>query len=159
MLPVTRDVCTMMTRRRLTTSLAEALRPHEITPLFRTEKGEQLVVLMKGIIRPRPSNAWVNVILFVLTLLSVLLAGTLYAYNGPVSSDTGQMILNILTHLGQGAILHDQPAGDLIKPRIWPLPDGALPQNGCYSAVFYPLPLQPLWDDGGCDRPKRTAQE
>lgn len=82
--------------------LALSLRPMEITPLFRTDKGEQAILLMKGIIRPRPSNVWVNVILFVLTLLSVLLAGTLYAYDGPVSADTGQMILNLISHLGQG---------------------------------------------------------
>ncbi len=82
--------------------LAEALRPHEITPLFRTEKGEQIVLLMKGIIRPRPSNPWVNIILFVLTFFSVLLTGTIYAYNGPISTDAGQIILNYLTHLGQG---------------------------------------------------------
>jgi membrane-associated protease RseP (regulator of RpoE activity) len=83
--------------------LADALRPHDITPLFRSEKGQQMVLLMRGVVRPRPSNVWVNVILFALTVLSVLLAGTLFAYNGPVSNDNGQMILNILTHLGQGA--------------------------------------------------------
>jgi membrane-associated protease RseP (regulator of RpoE activity) len=82
--------------------LADALRPHEITPLFRTEKGGQAIVLIKGIVRPRPSNIWVNVILFSLTLISVLLAGTIYAYDGPVSADAGQMILNLLSHLGQG---------------------------------------------------------
>jgi membrane-associated protease RseP (regulator of RpoE activity) len=83
--------------------LADVLRTHEITPLFRTENGQQLILLMKGIVRPRPSNVWINVILFAFTLLSVLLAGTLYAYDGPVSTDNGQMIMNILTHLGQGA--------------------------------------------------------
>ncbi len=82
--------------------LAEALRPLEITPLFRTDKGQQVVLLMKGIVRPRASNIWINVILFVLTVFSVLLAGTEFAYNGPVSADAGQMIINFLTHLGEG---------------------------------------------------------
>jgi membrane-associated protease RseP (regulator of RpoE activity) len=124
--------------------LAEWLRPHEVTPIFRTDKGQQVVMLLKGIIRPRPSNIWVNVILFILTLLSVLLAGTLYAYNGPVSADAGQMVLNILTHLGQGlsftvsllAILLSHEFGHYLMARYH--------KTAATLPYFVPFPFSPF---------------
>lgn len=62
--------------------LAEALRPYDITPLFRMEDGQQTIILMQGTVRPRASNPWVNIVMFLLTVLSVLLAGGLYGYQG-----------------------------------------------------------------------------
>lgn len=124
--------------------LAEMLRPNEITPLFRLEKGEQVILLLKGIIRPRPSNSWVNVVLFGLTFLSVLLAGTLYAYDGPVSADTVQMILNILSHLGQGvsftlsllAILLSHEFGHYLMSRYH--------KTAATLPYFVPFPFSPF---------------
>lgn len=67
--------------------LAEALRPHNITPLFRKEKEQQVVLLVQGVIRPEPSKTWVNALLFALTMVSVFIAGTYYTlgstYQGP----------------------------------------------------------------------------
>ncbi len=65
-------------------ALAEALRPLGITPLFRVEDGRQTVILVEGVFNPKPSNPWVNLGLFGLTLLSVLFAGGVYAYQGPM---------------------------------------------------------------------------
>ena len=67
--------------------LAGALRRLEVTPLFRNEKGQHAVILTKGVIRPRPSNPWINLILFGFTLLSVLFAGALYSYQGPLTTN------------------------------------------------------------------------
>ena len=72
--------------------LAEALKPHQITPMFRIEDEQPTIILLDGVIEPKPSNPWVNLVLFVLTVVSVLLAGTLYSYQGPVSEDSGSMI-------------------------------------------------------------------
>lgn len=73
--------------------LADSLRPMNITPLFRQDGEQQAVILVSGTINPRPSNLWVNIILFFLTVLSVIFAGALSAYNGPTSGPT-QAILN-----------------------------------------------------------------
>ena len=73
-------------------SLAEALRSYDITPLFRLEDGHQTVLLVRGTIHPKPSNVWINLLLFALTVLSVLFAGEYYSYNGPVPTDTLGMI-------------------------------------------------------------------
>ncbi len=70
--------------------LAAALRPLEITPLFRLEEGDEVIYLVEGVIRPQPGKAWVNLLLFGLTVWSVLFAGALMAYgemNPTASSD------------------------------------------------------------------------
>ncbi|MEM5774462.1 MAG: site-2 protease family protein [Anaerolineaceae bacterium] len=58
--------------------LAAELKPLEITPLFRWEGQDHAVVLMPGVEKARTSRVSVNVILFIVTLLSVLLTGGLY---------------------------------------------------------------------------------
>lgn len=82
--------------------LAEALRPYDVTPLFRLEEGRQAILLVRGIIHPKPGKAWVNLLLFALTLLSVLFAGATYSYTGPVPGDTLGQILTLTTHLWVG---------------------------------------------------------
>ena len=59
--------------------LAADLKPLDITPLFRSEDGQAEVLLMPGTINPTASNPWVNVLMFALTLFSVLYAGALSA--------------------------------------------------------------------------------
>ncbi len=65
--------------------LAELLRPHEITPIFQPWEQAHEIVLLPGVIRPRPSNPWVNLVLFAATVVSVFFAGVLYAYQGPLT--------------------------------------------------------------------------
>lgn len=82
--------------------LAEALRSHEVTPLFRIEDDHHTILLLEGVIEPKPSNPWINLILFILTIMSVLLAGVLYGYTGPVSEDGITMVMLILSNLWSG---------------------------------------------------------
>ncbi|NMB87772.1 MAG: site-2 protease family protein, partial [Chloroflexi bacterium] len=68
--------------------LAALLRPHAVTPLFRMEGDRQAILLVSGVVPPvQASNPWVNLGLFVLTLLSVLLTGGLSNLNGPLPPD------------------------------------------------------------------------
>jgi len=82
--------------------LTEALRPHGITPMFRVENGAPTILLVEVIIDPKPSNGWVNLVLFVLTILSMLFAGALYGYSGPESEDPFIIIGYTLTHVWTG---------------------------------------------------------
>ncbi len=82
--------------------LAAALRPYDITPLFRIEDERQTVLLVRGVIHPKPGRAWVNILLFGLTLLSVLFAGAMYSYNGPLPADALGQIWTLVTHLWVG---------------------------------------------------------
>jgi membrane-associated protease RseP (regulator of RpoE activity) len=82
--------------------LAAALLPYDITPLFRIENERHTVFLMRGTIHPKPGRVWVNILLFVLTLLSVLLAGAMYSYSGALPEDTLGQIWTLVTHLWVG---------------------------------------------------------
>jgi len=82
--------------------LAEALHPYDITPLFRLEEGGQVVLLVRGTIHPKPSKVWVNLLLFALTVLSVLFVGALYNYQGPIPNDIPGLIRTLISHLGSG---------------------------------------------------------
>jgi Zn-dependent protease len=66
--------------------LAESLRTYEITPLFRLEEGRHVVLLMRGVIKPRPANLRVNLIFMALTVISVFMAGAWYANDKPLNS-------------------------------------------------------------------------
>jgi membrane-associated protease RseP (regulator of RpoE activity) len=55
--------------------LADALREKNVTPLFRLDENRHSIVLLNGIVRPKPSQARWNILLFVLTFFSVLFAG------------------------------------------------------------------------------------
>jgi len=60
--------------------LTEKLRPYQLTPLFRQEaNGGQMILLTNRLPEPKPSNWWINVGLFLLTVISVVWTGSLYA--------------------------------------------------------------------------------
>lgn len=72
------------------------------TLLFREEGGDHVVLGVSGRIQPRPSNPWTNLALFLLTLLSVLFAGALYAYDGPNIESLSALVLAVLRSLPKG---------------------------------------------------------
>jgi cellobiose phosphorylase len=75
--------------------LAEALRPMNITPLFREEQNKHYVVLLSGVQKASPSNPWINLVLFGLTFFSVLLTGAIYGYDG-ATTITQYMLNNMV---------------------------------------------------------------
>ncbi len=82
--------------------LAKLLRPRDVTPLFRKEKEQHVVLLMAGTIRPKPSNPVVNLVMFGLTVLSVIFAGALFAYDGPPITSSGDLLRSLQSSLGPG---------------------------------------------------------
>jgi len=82
--------------------LAEALRPLNITPLFRVEGGHQAVILVAGVTRPTMGRISVNLALFILTLLSVLFTGAMYSYTGEMPADSFGQIKTLLLNLWVG---------------------------------------------------------
>ena len=82
--------------------LAEALRPYDITPLFRIENGRQTIRLLTGTIQIKPGRVSVNIALFILTLLSVMLAGAMYSYTGPLPCDFWGQVKTLLLNIWTG---------------------------------------------------------
>jgi membrane-associated protease RseP (regulator of RpoE activity) len=58
--------------------LAEKLKVYNMTPLFRWDGDQHAILIVQGVVSPKPSNPKINLILFILTVLSVLITGALY---------------------------------------------------------------------------------
>ena len=76
--------------------IAEALAPHKLVPLLRKENSSQVLFLIlepeaKGKLNPR-----LNLVLFVLTLISVLFTGGLYGTEGELPANTWQAIVTLI---------------------------------------------------------------
>jgi membrane-associated protease RseP (regulator of RpoE activity) len=77
--------------------LFEQLKPKNITPLFRWDGPQQAILLVPGIPKPRPSNPMVNLILFILTVISVIYTGAVFSVSS-IPSDPIQAILTLLSN-------------------------------------------------------------
>jgi membrane-associated protease RseP (regulator of RpoE activity) len=82
--------------------LAESLKALDLTPLFRLEDGQHVIYLKAGVVRPKPSNIRWNVLMFVLTVISVVFTGAANAYEGPADASFTEFVLYTLAHLGAG---------------------------------------------------------
>lgn len=65
--------------------LAERWAGHNYTPLLRKHRGEHQVIAQPGLVKPRPANPWINLGLFVATVLSVVLMGALNEGANPLA--------------------------------------------------------------------------
>jgi membrane-associated protease RseP (regulator of RpoE activity) len=82
--------------------LSQGLQNLDVTPLFRLEDDGEIIVLLKGIVKPKPSNPWINLILFIFTGISVIFAGTLFEYRGPLTTDLNELLPHLLPTLYRG---------------------------------------------------------
>ena len=62
--------------------ISEKFRALGYTALFRKDGETHVVLVLRGIIAPTPSKAWVNYLMFGLTVLSVLITGGVLDYQG-----------------------------------------------------------------------------
>jgi membrane-associated protease RseP (regulator of RpoE activity) len=82
--------------------LNKALQPLSITPLFRMENDRQVVILMAGVNKARPARVSMNIALFIMTLMSVMFAGAMYSYHGPLPGDPAGQIWTLVRNIWQG---------------------------------------------------------
>jgi membrane-associated protease RseP (regulator of RpoE activity) len=123
--------------------LAASMVPRRLTPLFREEEGKHAVILIREISQPPASSPWINLVLFILTLLSVAIAGAMNVYDGS-AADLQTFLREILASIGKGvpfaisllAILLAHEFGHYIAGRIHKTPV-SLP-------YFLPFPVAPF---------------
>jgi len=124
------------------------------TLLLRREDGKDVIYAVPGVVRPTPSKRWVNVALFVLTVISVLFTGaTTVGFEGETFSE---LVAYGLTHLHLGLpaatalmvplLAHE--FGHYLTARHFGLP-ATLPYF-----VPLPFPLSPLGTMGAIIRMK-----
>ena len=125
--------------------LANALRPYQITPLSRIEDSKHNIILIEGVIEPKPSNPLVNLVMFILTIFSMLFVGLLYSgYSGPHNTTALNLIGDILLNLWRGwpfavsllAILLAHEFGHYLAARYH--------KSAVTLPYFIPFPFSPL---------------
>jgi membrane-associated protease RseP (regulator of RpoE activity) len=125
--------------------LADGLKGREFTPLFREEEGLHSIVIVEGLMRDgRVNNPLVNLGLFVLTIFSVLFAGALFSYDGPVADGVLGPFITVFLNLDEGipfglsilAILLAHEFGHYIAARIH--------NTAVTLPYFIPFPLSPF---------------
>lgn len=67
--------------------LANLVKPHGLIPLFREEKGTQVILLVVSPPVPKPGKPVVNLVMFLVTLVSVLVSGGLSSLQTDLSSN------------------------------------------------------------------------
>lgn len=82
--------------------LTEALRPFDITPLFRQEEDSHVILLVDGMVKPKPSNPIGNLVMFILTLASVLFTGAALSFSGPEPESLPALLGAIVRNLPEG---------------------------------------------------------
>jgi membrane-associated protease RseP (regulator of RpoE activity) len=65
--------------------LAQRWAHHDYTPLLRKSRGGHQIIGRQGLLKPRPANPWINLGLFVATVLSVVLMGALNEGANPLT--------------------------------------------------------------------------
>lgn len=136
--------------------LADSLKPYDITPLFRMNHDQQVIYLTPSKPDPKPSRAWVNIVLFIFTVLSVMLAGA--QPEGPLPNDLGGQVLVMLKSILTGwpfalslmGILAAHEFGHYLMSRHHKTP-ATLP-------YFIPLPFTPLGTLGAAILMKGTPK-
>ena len=64
--------------------LFTALRPMQLTPLFRLDGGRHAILILEGTYSQQRANPIINLGLFILTIISVLLSGALFGLSDPL---------------------------------------------------------------------------
>lgn len=132
---------------------------HEETTLgLRSDGDEDVILAFPGVIRPRPSNPWINLGLFMLTVFSMLLAGAMYSYQGPTPNTMAETFLYLLRDIPRGvpfavsmlAILLAHEFGHYLAARYH--------KTAVTLPYFIPLPFSPLGTLGAAIRLKEPPK-
>jgi len=82
--------------------LAEAIAPYNLQPLFKIEKGEQIIIIVHQIGTKKQANASKNLLFFIATLLSVLFTGAVFESTLPESIGLFPLLQDALFHIWRG---------------------------------------------------------
>lgn len=125
-------------------ALSKELRPHRLTALFFEENGQHVIQLMRGRPKPKPSNPIINLLFFIVTLISMLIAGAMYGYTGTGATNEWEFLVIGFNNMADGipfalsllAILLTHEFGHYLAARYHKT-EVTLP-------YFLPFPLSPF---------------
>ncbi len=122
--------------------LAESVQQHNLTPLFRIENDQQVIYLVYSIPPPRPTRISVNILLFVLTVLSVMLAGA--QPEGPIPQEALGQIISMGKAIITGAPFALSLLGILLAHEFGHYLISRYHNTPATLPYFIPFPFSPL---------------
>lgn len=125
-------------------ALTKELKKHRLTPLFLEENEQQIIQLMPALPKPRPSNPWINLVFFLLTVVSMLMAGALYSYVGPEPSSAVELVRALLNNLGSGLPFAASLLAILLAHEFGHYLAGRYHKTAVTLPYFLPFPLSPF---------------
>jgi len=134
--------------------LALALQPYKLVPLFRNENDQHVIILVEAPPETKPYNPWINLLLFSLTLFSVLLAGALYNFDGPVNENFLTDLNHLLEILSTGWPFTASMLGILLAHEFGHYLAARFHKTDVTLPYFIPFPLSPLGTMGAFIRLK-----
>jgi hypothetical protein len=122
--------------------LAGAVTPYGVTPLFRKEEGdEQVVYLVSTPVIPKtPARIVVNVILFILTVISIMLMGVDVPPESLPADGSFPIMLLLKIYINRLALCTEHD-GYPVRPRNGTLHSLPLLQRSCHVAVLHPCAI------------------
>jgi membrane-associated protease RseP (regulator of RpoE activity) len=123
--------------------LAARLRPQGITPLFRKDHDTQVVLLVDGVLESKPSNPVVNLVLFIVTLASVIFAGSLNTFTGQANS-ASEYLLGLLRNMPNGLPFAASLLAILLAHEFGHYLAGRFHKTNVTLPYFIPLPISPF---------------
>lgn len=82
--------------------LSAELKSQRLTVIFLEEGENQIVQIVPGLPKPSRSNPWINLILFILTAITMLGTGVIFAYEGPQPATAVDFFAMLWNNLGLG---------------------------------------------------------
>lgn len=122
--------------------LAESLKPYGLMPLFRKDKERQLVFLAPALPDVKKRAPVVNIVMFILTVLSVMLAGAQPA--DPLPTDTLGQMLALLKTIFTGWPFAVALLGILLAHEFGHYLMSRYHRTAATLPFFIPLPFSPL---------------
>ena len=80
---------------------ASAFHPHGLTPYFRISGNKHKIILKKSLSQPPAQKNRVNLILFLITFVSIIFSGIFASYTGPATTDFSIIWPHVRVNLGQ----------------------------------------------------------
>ncbi|MDP1547270.1 MAG: site-2 protease family protein [Anaerolineales bacterium] len=122
--------------------LAESLSQYNVTPLFRMEEGRQVIYLTAKQPEPEKDKISTNIILFVLTVFSVMLAGA--QPEGPMPNDVAGQLLALAKSIFTGWPFALSLLGILVAHELGHYFMSRYHKTPATLPYFIPFPLSPL---------------
>ena len=126
--------------------LAEALKSYDLTPVFRKLDDKSVIYIAPGRPKPRPTRISTNIILFIITVFSVMLTGATMA-EIPVESippDAAGQILFFITNIFKGWPFAASLLGILLAHEFGHYLMSRRHKTPATLPYFIPFPFSPL---------------